>query len=101
MKDKITKEKLEKYFFVTEKALDIVKKSIKGKNSEDPRNNKFVGDFLTMIHCYLSDAKYFYKNKDFINAFAALNYCHGWLDAGARAKIFDVNNSTFFTVDET
>jgi hypothetical protein len=35
-----------------------------------------------------------------VNAFAALNYAHGWLDAGARLGLFDVDHdSTLFTVD--
>ena len=43
----------------------------------------------------------FKKKGDYVTAFAALNYAHGWLDAGARLGIFDVDgDSTLFTVDE-
>ena len=38
------------------------------------------------------------KNNDFIDAYGALNYAHGWLDSGARLKIFDVTDNTLFTV---
>lgn len=53
-----------------------------------------------MIGCYISDAHHFEKKGDFVNAFAALSYAHGWLDSGARIGIFDVHDSRLFTVDE-
>tara|TARA_Y100000310_G_C20687231_1_gene819867 strand:+ start:3162 stop:3305 length:144 start_codon:yes stop_codon:yes gene_type:complete len=40
------------------------------------------------------------KKGDIINAFAAVNYAHAFLDAGARLKVFDVHNSKLFMVDE-
>lgn len=89
--DKITKEKLEKYFSVTEEAYEMAKENI--------GNEKYAEDFLDMISRYISDAKHFYEKGDLVNAFAALNYAHGWLDAGARAEIFDVHDSRLFTVD--
>ena len=53
-----------------------------------------------MAERYFKDAKYFEKKGDYITAFAALNYAHGWLDAGARMGLFDVDhNSKLFTVD--
>jgi len=91
-KDKITQEKLDKYFQLTKKALKISKKSvIKGKK-------KYAKEIFDMVENYLSDAKYFEKNKDFVNAFAALNYAHGWLDSGVRLDVFDVNDDKLFTV---
>ena len=57
-------------------------------------------DFLDMASRYFSDANHFYSKKDYVNAFAALNYAHGWLDAGARIKLFKVNDSRLFTVDD-
>ena len=39
------------------------------------------------------------EKKDFLNSFAALNYAHGWLDCGASLGVFDVHDSTLFTVD--
>ena len=90
--DKITKEKIEKYFNISSKALKKVKRSvIKGKEN-------YAKEIIDMVSNYLSDARYFEKKKDFVNAFAALNYAHGWLDAGVRLDIFDVNDDKLFTV---
>ena len=52
-----------------------------------------------MIDMYIRDAFYFYEKKDFVNAFAALNYAHGWLDAGARIGLWKVNDNKLFVVD--
>lgn len=51
-----------------------------------------------MASNYLSDAGHFEKKGDFVNAFAALNYAHGWIDAGVRLGIFDVNDNKLFTI---
>ena len=56
-------------------------------------------DFLDMIKRYILDAEHFAQKDDKVNAFAALNYAHGWLDAGARIGLFDVHDSSLFTVD--
>jgi len=53
-----------------------------------------------MAKRYYSDAKHFRDKGDYVTAFAALNYAHGWLDAGARIGLFDVDHdSELFTVD--
>jgi len=88
----LTKQKLDKYLKITEKALIQAKKS--SNNTDFNRE-----DFLDMIERYISDSKHFYKKGDLVNAFAAINYAHGWLDAGARIGIFDVHDSELFTVD--
>ena len=94
MKNTITLEKLHKYKELTTKALAIVKKSIaKGKNKQ-------AKEIIDMVSNYLSDSEYFEKREDLVNAFAALNYAHGWLDAGARLGLFDVDHdNNLFTVD--
>ena len=92
--DQITDEKLEKYFSVTKKALEKAEKSKNRTSLEKERE-----DFLDMIKRYVSDAEHFAEKKDIVNAFACLNYAHGWLDAGARLGIFDVHDSKYFTVD--
>jgi len=52
-----------------------------------------------MVENYLSDAKHFQLiKKDYVNAFAALNYAHGWLDSGVRLDIFEVKDDKLFTV---
>lgn len=53
-----------------------------------------------MAKRYLSDAEHFEKKGELVTAFAALNYAHGWLDAGARVGLFDVgHDSSLFTID--
>lgn len=91
--DKVTIEKLEKYFDVTGRALKMC------KDAMDKKRISQAKDFYDMASRYYSDAKHFKKNNDYVLAFAALNYAHGWLDAGARIGLFDVHDSTLFTVD--
>lgn len=94
MDDKITKEKLEKYFSITEQALE------KASAALDEERVEQSSDFLDMATRYYNDAQHFFEKDDYINAFAAINYAHGWLDAGARIRLFKVNDSQLFTVDE-
>jgi hypothetical protein len=91
----ITDEKLDKYFSVTKEALKMAEESGVKINTGDAR-----GKFLDMVTRYVKDAQHFRDKNDYINAFAALNYAHGWLDAGAVLGIFDVHNSRLFTVDD-
>lgn len=93
--DRVTEEKLEKYFSVTEEAIEKVKSS-----GIDEERKEQAEDFLDMAERYHSDAKHFRERGDRVTAFAALNYAHGWLDAGARIGLFKVNDSRLFTVDE-
>ena len=88
----VTKEKLTKYFDLTSRALEQVKDNIiQGKEDH-------AKEIIDMVTNYLSDAKHFEKNEDYVNAFAALNYAHGWLDSGVRLDIFNVNDDSLFTV---
>lgn len=92
MQDKITEEKLEKYFKLTSLALKEARKNIiKGKEN-------YAKEIIEMAENYISDAKHFYEKKDFVNTFAALNYAHGWIDSGVRLDIFDVKDDKLFTV---
>ncbi len=92
----ITDEKLRKYFSVTRKALDVLKIVAPTKT---PLHD-VAKDFLKMAVNYFKDAAHFKEKGEYVNAFAALNYAHGWLDAGARLGLFDVNhNNKLFTVD--
>ncbi len=90
--NEITDEKLEKYFSITKEAYEMAKANI--------GNKELAEDFLDMISRYISDAEHFNSKGDKVNAFAALNYAHGWLDAGARSGVFDVHDSRLFTVDD-
>ncbi len=92
MEDRITKQKIQKYKTITKKALAVAKDSvIKGKEN-------YAKEIIDMVSNYLSDAEHFEKKQDFVNAFAALNYAHGWIDAGARLDIFDVKDDRLFTI---
>lgn len=94
MKDKITDEKLDKYFEVTGKALKKAKDALNQQRLEEAK------DFLDMASRYYDDASFFRKRDDYVLAYGALNYAHGWLDAGARIELFLVKDSVLFTVDE-
>lgn len=92
--NQISDQKLQKYFDVTGRALKMCEKALDEKRLKDAK------DFLDMAQRYYSDAKHFESKQDYVLAFAALNYAHGWLDAGARIKLFKVHDSTLFTVDD-
>ena len=89
--DEEINKKLDKYFSMTERAITLVKINNKSERAED---------FLAMAKNYLSDAKHFRRKGDLLTALAAASYAHAWLDAGARSKLFNVDNSSnLFTVD--
>lgn len=90
----ISKEKLGHYFSVTKAALGQAEAAL---NQEEKSKAE---DFLDMASRYYQDALFFAENGDLVNAFAAVNYAHGWLDAGARIGLFKVTDSKLFTVDE-
>jgi uncharacterized protein len=90
----VAEPRLEKYFSITSEALEKVKNNL---NEEELERAK---DFLDMAQRYYEDAKHFQKEGNYVNAFACLNYAHGWLDAGARAGFFLVKDSRLFTVDD-
>jgi hypothetical protein len=94
MNNTITKEKLEKYFSITKEALEMA------KDKFDSSRMVEAEDFFDMASRYYSDAGHFFKKEDWVLAFAALNYAHGWLDAGARIGLFQVKDSRLFTVDD-
>lgn len=97
MKDTISSEKLDKYLDTTKRALD------KLKIAAPPRSfgRRMAEDFLTMATSYYRDALHFRSVGDFINAFASVNYAHGWLDCGARIGLFDVGeDDKLFTLYE-
>lgn len=91
--DCVTPERLAKYFDYTKRALAEAGGAI------NPSEKERADDFLDMASRYYSDAQHFASKGDVVTAFAALNYAHGWLDAGARAKFFLVKNNELFVVD--
>ncbi|MFW6375971.1 MAG: DUF357 domain-containing protein [Thermoplasmatota archaeon] len=81
----LSEEKVEDYLDKTKRALDKIEIS----SPERSHNIKIAKDFLNMAESYYKDALHFYENDDLVNAFACVNYAHGWLDAGARLGLFD------------
>jgi|TARA_Y100000310_G_scaffold335338_2_gene417124 hypothetical protein len=92
--DNVSETRLKRYFKVTQEALEKAKKT--------PENLDITGArarFLDMVERYLSDAKHFNENRKKVDAFAAINYAHGWLDAGAVIGLWDVDDNALFTRD--
>ncbi len=95
LKNVIPEERLKHYFDVTKRAIEKVKSS----GFDNSRIEQAL-DFLDMAERYFNDANFFFSKGDFVNAFAGVNYAHGWLDAGARIGLFKVKDSKLFTVDD-
>ncbi len=93
----ISEDRLVKYLNKTEKALAKVKVTAPKRS----HTSKIAQDFLSMASSYFSDAKHFFENGRYVDAFACVNYAHGWLDAGARLGLFDVGcDDALFTLAE-
>jgi hypothetical protein len=96
-RSEITQEHLTRYLEITEKAMRKLKISV----PERSYMRRLAEDFLGMAKSYWSDAISFSKKGDYVNAFACINYAHGWLDCGARIGLFDVGgNDQLFTLFE-
>jgi len=87
--DKITLEKLEKYIKLTEQALKQLE-NVKDKNALI---------LIDMSKRYYKDALHFKEKNDYINAFAAINYAHAFLDSAALLKLIKVKDNKLFMVD--
>jgi len=97
MNDIITKEKIGRYLSITKEALAKLKVSA----PERSFGRKMADDFLNMATSYYNDAVHFNDDGDLVNAFAAVNYAHGWIDCGARIGLFDVGgDDRLFTLYE-
>ena len=82
----ISEERIVRYLQITAEAMEKVRIA-----SPAPSHlRRAAEDFLSMARAYYQDALHFKGNGDYLNAFAAVNYAHGWLDAGARLGLFDV-----------
>jgi len=93
----ITDERMKKYIKTTGRAIDKVKIASPTRS----HFNKLAQDFLSMAMAYYSDAKAFAHDGNFVLAYGAVNYAHGWLDAGARLGLFDVDeDDQLFTLAE-
>ncbi|HYM41043.1 MAG TPA: DUF357 domain-containing protein [Thermoplasmata archaeon] len=82
---------------LTERALS----KIKIASPKRSHLRKVAEDFLAMARAYYEDAKHFRDQGELEKALANINYAHGWLDAGARAGLFDVGeDDQLFTLSE-
>lgn len=96
-RSEITEEHLAKYFDITERAMRKLRIAV----PERSYLRKLAEDFLEMARSYQSDAGAFAKKGDYMNAFACINYAHGWLDCGARIGLFEVGgDDQLFTLFE-
>lgn len=56
-------------------------------------------EYHEMATAYLEDGRHFREDGDLVNALASFSYGHAWLDAGARAGLFEVpEEGELFTV---
>lgn len=91
----ITPEKIAKYLDTTKRALAKVQVVAPPKSFAA----RIAENYLDMARRYHADAIHFHAQGDFVNAFATVNYAHGWLDAGARLGVFDVGqDDVLFTL---
>ncbi len=88
----ITDEKLENYIKIAEKSLKKVEIIV----PENSHLEKAARDFLDMAERYYRDAVHYKEKGDYVTSFAALNYLHGYLDAGARLGVFKTEDSDLF-----
>ena len=97
MNDTITEAKIDRYLDITRRALD----KLKVVTPERSFSKRMADDFLNLATSYYNDAKHFRENGDFVTAFAAVNYAHGWIDSGARIGLWDVGqDDQLFTLYE-
>ncbi len=93
----VTQKRLERYLRLTETALEKARVVAPEKSF----NAKIAASYRDMAERYASDARSFAQKGDRVNAFACVNYAHGWLDAGARLGVFDVGgDDRLFTLLE-
>jgi hypothetical protein len=88
----ICNARLNKYFSITRDALREARRHINHERKDEAEA------ILDMASRYLRDAEYFRKQGNYVNAFAAINYAHGWLDSGSKLEIFKVKDSKLFVV---
>ena len=97
MNNIIGPEKIERYLGTTKAALD----KLRIASPERSFGRKMAEDFLNMASSYYNDAVHFAGSGDLVNAFASVNYAHGWIDCGARIGLFDTfGDDRLFTLYE-
>ncbi len=95
MRSEITKAHMDRYLDTTARAMAKVKIIAPPKSFAA----RMADNFLDMAKRYYADAQHNASAGDYVNAFAQVNYAHGWLDAGARLGVFDVGqDDVLFTL---
>lgn len=84
--------RLDKYFKLSKKALEIAKKSVNKERSAE------ANELLNMAELYLKDAEHFRKQGHYVNAFAAVNYAHGWIDSASKLGLIKVKDNKLFVL---
>lgn len=93
----ITATKMARYLATTAEAMAKAKVIAPEKSFAA----KMAASFREMAEAYYADAQAFSSKGDRVNAFACVNYAHGWLDAGARLGVFEVDgDDRLFTLLE-
>ena len=93
----ITEEKMASYMERTGNALEVVRIAPPDRS----HLKRVAEDFLGMARSYYEDASTFKDRGDYVLAYGAVNYAHGWLDAGARLGLLDVGgDDQLFTLAE-
>ncbi|MHB9286163.1 DUF357 domain-containing protein [Halobacteriales archaeon Cl-PHB] len=88
-------EKTDRYERLLAEALDAASVAA----APDTDETATAAEFEEMARSYLEDGRHFRENDDLVNALASFSYGHAWLDAGARAGLFDVpSEGHLFTV---
>ena len=96
--NEVTEQKLDKYFKITGTALKELE--IRGKAGLCINGEMVANDFRDMAQRYFDDAKHFKEKGDFVTAYGALNFAHGFLDAGARLGLFKTKTKGLIMQDE-
>ena len=93
----LTDEKILKYLDITKRA----REKLVLVQPQPSHLRAIAEDFLQMADSYQADAAHFASQGDYVNAFACINYAHGWLDAGARLGLWDVGgDDVLFTLSK-
>jgi uncharacterized protein len=93
----VTLDRLQRYLGLTAAALEKARVVAPEKSFAA----KIAASYRDMAERYHQDAMAFAARGDRVNAFACVNYAHGWLDAGARLGVFDVGgDDRLFTLLE-
>jgi hypothetical protein len=88
----ITQDVIDRYFTIGREALAAAQKA--------PKQDENAATIaIDMASRYIDDAQHFYDQDNWVLAYGALNYAHGWLDSAARLGLFVVTDDRLFTVD--